>query len=787
MVKNIFITALRVFWKERGYAILNISGLTVGIATSLMLFLYIQDEKSVDHFHKDIDRIYQVMEHQRYSGGYVLTTTANPGPLKEAFKAEMPEVEYITQLVWQEERLFIVNDQSYKSQGRVASEDFFQVFDFPFIEGSQENSLTAPDVAYISESLAERMFKTTAVLDKMVSINGWGEYKIGGVFKDPPVNSTLDFEFVLPIEPWLVHNEWLEDWGNNGIRDYVKLHEGVDAQAFNIKIKDFIKTKNEGSVVDLFVQNLGEQYLHGRYKDGIQAGGRITYVRLFGYVAVFILVIACINFMNLATARSSKRAKEVGVKKAVGSTRGQLIAQFMGESVIMALASTLLAGLVIMLLLPSLNDFTDKAMAFSLLDVNNLLLIIGIALVVGVLAGSYPSVFLSSFSPIKVLRGSFRSSGWTNGIRKGLVVFQFLISIFLIISSMAVHKQISYVKNINLGYNKENVIYIPMEGELQNESKIELFKAKMLENPNILNVSTASNTPINIGSSTSGGFSWEGKDPESEVLFTVLQVSTGFIETLGMEMKEGRSFDPNLVSDTLNVVINEQTAKNMNIESPLNQPITFWDRQGKVVGIVKDFHFASLHNKIDPLVISLRPESSSVMFMKTTTENTKATLDYVEEVFKEVNGQYPFEYQFLDEQYENLYRRESDIGTLANIFTLIAVFISLLGLFGLASFAAEQRIKEIGIRKVLGAGISNLIMLLAKNFLLLVLLGFGIAVPLSYFFLSDFLSAFEYQATIGVGVYVFAGCASVLIALLTVSYHSFRAAAANPVKSLKYE
>lgn len=787
MVKNIFITALRVFWKERGYSILNISGLTVGIATSLMLFLYIQDEKTVDHFHKDVDRIYQVMEHQRYSGGYVLTTSANPGPLKEAFKAEMPEVEYITQLTWEQERLFIVDDQSYKSQGRIASEDFFHVFDFPLIEGDQENSLTAPDVAYISETFAERMFKTTEVLDKTVKVNGWGEYKIGGVFKDPPVNSTLDFEFVLPIEPWLKTNEWLKDWGNNGIKDYVKLHEGVDAQAFNAKIKDFIKTKNEGSVVDLFVQNLGEQYLHGRYKDGVQAGGRITYVRLFGYVAIFILVIACINFMNLATARSSKRAKEVGVKKAVGSNRSQLIAQFMGESIIMALASTLFAGLAIMLLLPELNEFTGKAMVFSLLDINNLLLLIGIALVVGVLAGSYPSIFLSSFSPIKVLRGSFRSSGWTNGIRKGLVVFQFLISIFLIISTLAVHKQISYVKNINLGYNKENIIYIPMEGELQNESTINLFKARMLENPNILNVSTASNTPINIGSSTSGGFSWEGKDPESELLFTVLQVSNDFIETLGMEMKEGRSFDPNLVSDTLNVIINEQTAKNMNVENPLNQPITFWDRQGKVVGIVKDFHFASLHNKIDPLVISLRPEFSSVMFMKTTTANTKTTLDYIEKVFKEVNGQYPFEYQFLDEEYENLYRRETDIGTLANIFAMIAVFISLLGLFGLASFAAEQRIKEIGIRKVLGAGIGNLIMLLAKNFLLLVLFGFGIAVPLSYFFLSDFLSAFEYQANIGAGVYILAGCASVLIALLTVSYHSFRAAVANPVKSLRYE
>ena len=344
------------------------------------------------------------------------------------------------------------------------------------------------------------------MLDKTVKINGWGDHKIGGVFQDPPVNSTLDFDFIMPAEPWVAQNQWLEDWGNNGIRDFVKLHKGVNSDDFNSKIKDYIKTKNEGSVVELFVQNIGEQYLYGRYKDGIQAGGRITYLKLFGYVALFILVIACINFMNLATARSSKRAKEVGVKKAVGSSKAQLIGQFMGESIIMSTASALLAGLVIMLLLPQLNDFTGKAMSFSILNPANFGVLIGLALIVGILAGSYPSIFLSSFAPIKVLRGSFRTSGWSNGIRKGLVVFQFLISIFLIISSVAVHKQISYVKNKNLGYNKENVIYIPMEGELQDPSKIELFKSKMLENPNILKVSTASNSPISIGSSTSGGF-----------------------------------------------------------------------------------------------------------------------------------------------------------------------------------------------------------------------------------------------------------------------------------------
>ena len=489
--------------------------------------------------------------------------------------------------------------------------------------------------------------------------------------------------------------------------------------------------------------------------------------------------------MNLATARSSKRAKEVGVKKVVGLSRRFLIAQFMGESVIMAMISALLAGLLVMLVLPGLNGFTDKAMTFSILELNQLGLLIGIALIVGLLAGSYPSVFLSAFSPVKVLKGSFKSSGWTNGIRKGLVVFQFMISIFLIIGTMLVHKQIRFVKNKNLGYDKENLIYLPVEGDLK--EKLDLFKAKMLENPSVNHVTSASGLPIYMNSSTSGGFRWEGKDPESEVLFQVLQVGDDFFETFGMEMADGRPFDQRLISDTANVIVNEETAINMDLEDVLDYPVTFWGRTGKVAGIVKNFHFSSLHSKIEPLVISLRPEDVNYVFLKIDGNNVEETLKYVESHFKAFNPRYPFEYEFLDQSYASLYERESNMGSLANYFAGIAVFISLLGLFGLASFAAEQRIKEIGIRKVLGAGIGNLILLLAKNFLLLVIIGFGIAVPLSYFMMADWLTAFEYKVTIGTSIFLTARGASVLVALITVSYHSIRAASANPVKSLRYE
>ncbi|WP_420388275.1 ABC transporter permease [Roseivirga sp.] len=785
MFKTIIKTALRVFWKERAYAFLNILGLTVGITASMLLLIYIQGEKSYDQFHDDIDRIYQVMENQDYSGT-IFTTSANPGPLKDAMKEAMPEVEYFAQFTWEQERLFTHNDQSFKENGRVASEDFFNIFKTTFIEGSAKNALTDPTKLYLSKSLKEKIFGNQKAVGESLQVNGWGEYQVAGVFEDIPGNSTMKFDFVMPYEPWFERNTWLNDWGNNGIRGLVKLQSGVQFEQFDKKIRGFIKERNEGSVVDLFLFPFKDMYLKGSWVEGKQSGGRIVYVRLFTVVLIFILIIACINFMNLATARSTKRAKEVGVKKVVGSSRSQLIFQFIGESLIMAIISAILSGSLISLLIPSLNLLIDKQLAFSFTNFQQSGLLLGIGLVVGLLAGSYPSFFLSSFKPVSVLKGSFRTSGWSNGIRKGLVVFQFLISTFLIISTMVIHQQMEFVKNKNLGYNKENIISIPIEGDLANEESAKLFMSRVLDNPVFSNVTIASGTPISISTSTSGGYRWEGKSDESETLFNVLQVGNGFIETMGMEILEGRDFDPSLVSDTVNVIINEQTAQAMNVEDPLNYPVTFWGRTGKVIGIVKDFHFSSLHQNIEPLVMTLRPESAEVFIAK-INGNTEAALGHLEDLTTEMNPNYPFTYNFLDESYDNLYRGETTIGLLANYFSGIAIFISLLGLFGLASFAAEQRIKEIGIRKVLGAGIGNLMINMSKSFLILVGFGFIIAAPLAYFFMDDWLNDFEYRIDIGVMVFVLAGAASLLITILTVSYHSLKAAYANPVKSLRYE
>lgn len=788
MVKNIFKTAFRVFWKERGYATLNILGLTVGIAASMLLLLYVQSEKSVNGFHKDIDNIYQVLKHQTYPGG-IYTDEATPGPLVTAFKSDMIEVEYMAAFTWPEQMLFIQNDQGYKETGRWASEDFFQIFDVDFVEGQKESSLTDPTMVYISRSFKERIFGDKASLSQTIEIDGWGQYQVGGVFENVPSETTIDFNFIMPYEPWRARNGWVEDWSNNGVRGLVKLMPGVDMDDFNAKILDYVDNKitDEESITTLLVQPLKDRYLYNNYENGVIVSGRITYVNLFKAVAFFILLIAVINFMNLSTARSTKRAKEVGVKKVVGSTRIQLQFQFMVESVLLALISTVLAGLLISAVIQPLNHLVGKAMTFSLFEFDQVSWLLGLGFAVGILAGLYPSFVLSSFKALSVLKGSFKSSGWSNGMRKGLVVFQFTISTVLIISTLIIRSQMDYIMNKNLGYEKEHLVTVPVEGTLSNRSTQEQLKTIILSNPNFSNATFSSGTPLSSSSSTSGGYSWEGKEGEHDNNFYIIRTDAEFVDTYGMEIIEGRGFDNSLATDTMNVIINEQTAKAMNVEDPLTVPITFWDRPGRVVGIVKDFHFSSLHDGIDPMVISYRPNFVSTLTLRMTDQNTKQSLEYLEDVITELNPNYPFAYSFVDDRYQELYQSESTLGTLTDYFSGIAVFISLLGLFGLSSFAAEQRTKEIGVRKVLGANIFNLISLMSKGFLALVGIGFVLAIPLGYALMNNWLESFEYRTQIGASIFILAAGISLLITILTVSYHSIKAVYANPVKSLRYE
>lgn len=788
MVRNIIKTAFRVFWKEKGYSLMNILGLTVGIATSMLLLLYVQSEKSVNQFHKDIDRIYQVMEHQAYPRE-IRTYEDNPGPLITVFKDEMPEVEYMAAFTRSEKMLFNIGNQGYQETGRWASEDFFQIFDVDFIEGQKESSLTEPTTVYISKSMKERLFGSEPAITESIEVDGWGQFQIGGVFEDVPNETTIDFDFILPYQRWSEVFNWVEQWENSGPRNIVKLASGTDMNVFNKKIEGYIDQKfsEREHNVSIFVQPLKDRYLYSNYENGVITGGRATYVKLFTAVAFFILLIAVINFVNLSTARSTKRAKEVGVKKVVGSTRAQLQFQFMIESILLGLVSTILAGLLIASVIQPLNLLVGKNMTFSLLEFDKVSWLLGIGLGVGILAGIYPSFVLSGFKALSVLKGSFKTSNWSNATRKGLVVFQFTISTALIVSTLIIRSQINYIKNKSLGYKKDHLITIPIEGALRDPSTQERLKAAVLSNTNFTHASFSAGTPLSFYAATDAGFSWEGKAGDFDSKFNLINTDTDFFDTYGMEIIKGRGFDTNLSTDTLNVIINEQAAYVMGVEDPLQLPVTLWGSTGRIVGIVKDFHFSSLYEKIGPVVMPYRPDYPLSLTVRMTGENIAQSIQYLEDVVSELNPTYPFDYSFVNQEYEQLYESESTIGILTNYFSVIAIFISLLGLFGLSSFAAEQRIKEIGVRKVLGANGTTLILLMSKGFLALVGIAFVLAAPLAYTFMNNWLESFEYKAQIGGTSFILAAGISLLITILTVSYHAIKAAYSNPVKSLRYE
>lgn len=788
MVKNIFKTALRVFWRERAYSLMNILGLTVGIASSMLLLLYVNSEKAVNGFHKNIDEIYEVMLHQTYEGG-IRTFNETPGPLVTSFKNEMPEIEYMAAYSWSMDILLSVGGEGYREAGRFASQDFFQIFDVHLLEGEKDNSLTDPTVVYISRSLKERLFGMNSALSESIETDRWGQFQVGGVFEDVPNESTIDFDIVMPYQPFREAFDWLGGWENTGVHGIVKLTAGTDMAVFNKKIENYVDNKivDKESNLSIFLQPLKDRYLYSNFENGFITGGRIVYVKLLTIVAYFILFIACINFVNLTTARSTKRAKEVGIKKVVGSTRTQLHVQFLTESMLLALISSALAGCLVLTVIEPLNLLVQKKMTFSYLDFDQVSWLFSIGLGVGLLAGIYPSFVLSNFKVLNVLKGSFRTSTWSDGIRKGLVVFQFAISTILIISTLIIRDQMQYITSKNLGYDKEHLVTIPLQGALRDKSTQQNLKSALLSSPNFTHVSFSGGTPLDFYASTDAGFTWEGKKGDLDNKFNIIRTDASFIDTYGMEIVKGRNFDVELATDTMNFIINEEAARVMNVKDPLATSVTLWGSTGRVVGIVRDFHFKSLHEKIGPAVLPYRLGYPISLTVRITGQNMAESLRYLESKVVEFNPSYPFDYSFVDQDYKQLYQSETTISTLTNYFSAVAVFISLLGLFGLSSFAAEQRIKEIGIRKVLGADSIDLLIITSRGFLLLVGIGFILAIPISYSFMNNWLESFEYRTQIGSSVFILAAGISILVTILTVSYHAIKATYSNPIKSLRYE
>lgn len=773
--------------RNKAFTAINVLGLALGIACSLLISLWVSAEFRIDTFHQNNPQLYSVFERQ-YHDGTVFANHNTPGLLAKELKKTYPEVKLATGYAWNNKSTFEANNKIIKEDGNYAGEDFFAMFSFPLLKGRPETALKEPLSLAISKKMAEDFFGSAEkAYGQTIRFQNKKDFTVTAVFDNVPSGSSLKFDFLLNWEEFLHENEWAKDWGNNAPATYLLLREGTDAKAFAKKITNFIENyfREPNFKVRLDLQPFGDVYLHSNFKDGEFSGGRIESVRLFGIIAIFILLIACINFMNLTTARSARRAKEIGIRKVVGAFRLALVRQFIGEALFYAFLAAVMALVFVVLAMQPFNELTHKQMSVPFADPRFLLGFAALVLVTGVVSGSYPAMYLSSFNSISVLKGTVRFGTGALWFRKGLVVFQFALSIVLIIGTIVVSRQIDYIQRTNLGYDRENLLYVPLEGDLL--KNYVLFKNKAVNVPGIQEVSRITDNPTNISNAT-GGVQWEGKDPTSMVQFAQAAVGYDFTKTLKVPVVKGRDFSKNFPTDSAGYLINETAQQLIGFNDPVGKTLVFWQKPGTIIGVMKDCHFSSLHDPIRPLVLRLgETEGYGHALVRTERGKTKEALASLERIAKELNPKFPFTYSFSDEDYQRLYTSEKLVGKLSNAFAFLAIFISCLGLLGLAMFTAEQRTKEFGIRKVLGASVTSLFHLLSKEFIFLVLLALVIASPLAWYFMHNWLLDYAYRVNLSWWMFAAAGLAALAIALLTVSFQAIKAAFVNPVKSLRTE
>jgi ABC-type antimicrobial peptide transport system permease subunit len=786
MFKNYLLIAIRNIFRNKLFSTVNILGLALGIGSALLIFLWVNDELEFDHFHANSDRLYRVMENQTYTDGRIYTFAATPGPMAPFIKEKFPEIEKATRFTWEVQNLFHLDDKSFFEMGRYVDQDFLDMFSFPFVEGDLSTALKDKNSIVITEKLAKKYFGDGDPLGKDFLLDTKNSFKVTGVIKDLPKNSSIQFDYLLPFQFFFDENkQWIDQWGNNNIRTYILLRADAKPMEFENKLKDEIKEHNEESNVQLFIQPFRDAYLYGDFENGKQAGGRIEQVRIFFVVAVLVLVIACINFMNLSTAQATKRAKEVGLRKVIGAVPSQLFRQFMGESFITVCLGAVIAVLMALLLLPKFNELTSKALSLYVIDARTILIFVGIILFTAFVAGSYPAVFISEFKPVQVLKGQLKSGSSAGYFRKILVVVQFSLSIFLIISTAVVFRQMSFMENRDIGFDRENVFHMWMQGDVQ--PKFETFRQRLLSEPGIESVTGASQLPIEIGNSTMG-LEWEGKDPDAQILFTNIDVDYEFIQTMKMRMSEGRPFDRTRVTDTSAYIVNETAAAKFGFkDGTADHDLTMWDRKGKIVGVVKDFNFGSLHSAVEPLVIRMSRNNVYLALVRAKPHETETALKSAEKLWKEYAPGYPFRYSFLNQDWEGFYKAEAQRGKVFNTLAILSIFISCLGLFGLSAFSAERRTKELGIRKALGATTQGLVGLMGREFTILVLIAACIGCPLGWYAMTLWLSNYAYHVDVGIATLIIAAVICMMVSLITIAYHSIKVAASDPVKSLRYE
>jgi putative ABC transport system permease protein len=786
MIKNYFKVAFRNLLRNKGFSIINISGLAIGMASAILILLWIQNEVSYDRFHAKADRLYEVWSNDSVNGS-VRSLVNTPEIMAPVLKKDYPEMEEVSRIDWGQNMLFTYSDKRLKANGNVVDPGFLTMFSLTITRGNIKTALNDPYSIVLTQKLAKKLFGDQNPMGKIIKIDNEENFTVTGILEDLPNNTQFNFEYLVSHKYWNVKGNVDSDWNDISIATFVLLKPNTNLAVVNSKIKNIIPHYSNGeSKTEEFLYPLSKLRLYSNFENGKPVGGRIETVKIFGIIAIFILLIACINFMNLSTARSEKRAKEVGIRKVVGALKKSLIGQFLGESILMAFIAGVLALLIVQLCLPAFNQLTQKQLFIDYGNIYFWLAGIGFILFTGILAGSYPAFFLSAFKPVSVLKGSFKKVNALVTPRKVLVVLQFTFAITLIICTIIVGQQIKYAQQRKTGYDRNNLIYVFMEGDI--EKNYQLIKNDLLSS-GVATAVSKTQAPLTQNWSSGISMNWQGKDPNAKIQINRYTEDGDLVKTAGMQLIQGRDIDiKNYPSDSTACLISESAVKVMKFKNPVGQIIYDGPDTWHIVGVIKDFILESPYEPIKPFMIKGPKYGGNTIHIKLNSNNpTALNLAKAEKIFKQYNPAYPFEYYFIDQEYAQKFNDEQLTGTLASLFAALTIFISCLGLFGLATYMAENRIKEIGVRKVLGASVTNITALLSKDFIKLVVIAIVIASAVASWAMHKWLQGYDYRVNISWWIFILAGLLSVLIALITVSYQFIKAAIANPVKSLRTE
>jgi putative ABC transport system permease protein len=793
MFKNYFKTAFRNLVRSKGYSAINIGGLAVGMSIAILIGLWIWDELSTNKYHKNYDRIVRVMQHQVFNGE-IGTQFANPAVTANQIRTQYgADFKYVLQSSWNFNHTIANGEKKLLKPGSFFEPGVGDMLSLKMLKGSRDG-LKDPYSIMLSESLAKAQFGDEDPINKVLRIDNKYDVKVTGVYEDLPYNTWFrDLKYIMPWSLYLIQNPWIEKmenpWGSNFTQTFAQVADNADIEKVSAKIRnvkyDQVGPEEKKYKAAMFLHPMSKWHLYSDFKNGVNTGGRIQYVWLFGIVGLFVLLLACINFMNLSTARSEKRAREVGVRKAVGSSRRYLVLQFFSESFMVVFFAYVLSIVLVVIALPFFNEMSDKKISFLWANPVFWLMGLGVCIITGIVAGSYPALYLSSFNPVKVLKGTFRAGRFASIPRKVLVVVQFSVSVVLIVGTVIVYQQIQYAKGRPVGYDRSSLVYVSLSEAIA--PKFDALRNELRTGNVVIDMAKSGSPPVAVWN-TNGGFNWEGKDPNQAVDFPNNAVTHEYGKVIGWKIVKGRDFSRDFATDSLAFIMNESAAKFLGWKDPIGKILEWEGKPYTVIGVVKDMIVESPYEPIRGSLFHLNQENANVILLKLNPNQVASTaIEKLTTTFRKYDPASVFEFQFVDEEFARKFGEEERIGKLATSFAVLAIFISCLGLFGLASFVAEQRTKEIGIRKVLGASVSNVWRLLSKQFVILVFISLLVSLPLAYYFMNNWLQNYQYRTGLAWWIFAAAGAGALLITLLTVSFQAIRAALSNPVKSLRTE